>query len=96
MTRRRIRGWVEEFGEDGVYVAFSGGKDSTVLLDIVRKDFPNVEAVFCNTGLEYPSIRKFAKTKENVTFIKPTIDFFYPIYFLVRLKVLLKIFMSAT
>ena len=69
MTRRRIRGWIEEFGEDGVYVAFSGGKDSTVLLDIVRKDFPNVEAVFCDTGLEYPSIRKFAKSKENVTFI---------------------------
>ena len=36
MTQNRINGWVDEFGEDGVYVSFSGGKDSTVLVDIVR------------------------------------------------------------
>ena len=29
MTAERIRNWVNEFGEDGVYVSFSGGKDST-------------------------------------------------------------------
>ncbi len=75
MTRQRIRGWIDEFGEDGVYVSFSGGKDSTVLLDIVRKDYPNVEAVFVNTGLEYPSVRKFAESKENVKKITPTMTF---------------------
>lgn len=75
MTRRRIRDWVEEFGEDGVYVSFSGGKDSTVLLDIVRKDYPDIEAVFVNTGLEYPSVRQFALSKENVTELRPTINF---------------------
>ena len=37
MTEYRIRQWVENYGEDGVYVSFSGGKDSTVLLDMVRK-----------------------------------------------------------
>ncbi len=36
MTQERIRAWVNEYGEDGVYVSFSGGKDSTVLLDMVR------------------------------------------------------------
>lgn len=75
MTRERIRNWVNEFGEDGVYVSFSGGKDSTVLLDIVRKDYPNIEAVFVNTGLEYPSVRKFAESKENVTVLRPTMNF---------------------
>lgn len=74
-TRFRIREWVEEFGEDGVYVSFSGGKDSTVLLDIVRKDYPNIEAVFVNTGLEYPSVRQFALSKENVTELRPTMNF---------------------
>ena len=75
MTRERIRNWVNEFGEDGVYVSFSGGKDSTVLLDIVRKDYPNVEAVFVNTGLEYPSVRLFAESKENVTVLRPAMNF---------------------
>lgn len=74
-TRLRIREWVDEFGEDGVYASFSGGKDSTVLLDIVRKDYPNIEAVFVNTGLEYPSVRKFALSKENVTELRPTMNF---------------------
>lgn len=75
MTRRRIKEWVDEFGEDGVYVSFSGGKDSTVSLDIVRKDYPNIEAVFINTGLEYPSVRKFAESKENVTVLRPKMNF---------------------
>lgn len=75
MTRQRIKGWVDEFGEDGVYVSFSGGKDSTVLFDIVRKDYPNIEAVFVNTGLEYPSVRTFAESQENVTVLRPTMNF---------------------
>lgn len=49
-----------------VYVSFSGGKDSTVLLDLVRRAYPDVPAVFCDTGLEFPEIRKFALSHENV------------------------------
>lgn len=75
LTRQRIREWIREFGEDGVYVSFSGGKDSTVLLDIVRKDYPNVEAVFVNTGLEYPEIVDFVKQHENVTILRPKKNF---------------------
>ena len=75
MTRQRIREWVREYGEYGVYVSFSGGKDSTVLLDLVRQDFPNVEAVFVNTGLEYPEIQRFVKTFDNVTILRPTMRF---------------------
>lgn len=36
-TKLRIREWVDYYGEDGIYVSFSGGKDSTVLLHIVRQ-----------------------------------------------------------
>lgn len=75
MTRQRIRGWINEYGIDGVYVSFSGGKDSTVLLDIVRKDYPNVKAVFFDTGLEYPEIREFVKGYGNVDWIKPKVNF---------------------
>lgn len=75
MTERRIRGWVSYWGEDGVYVSFSGGKDSTVLLDICRKLYPNIVAVFSDTGLEFPEIREFVKTKENVVWVKPELTF---------------------
>ncbi len=75
MTKQRIREWVREYGENGVYVSFSGGKDSTVLLDLVRQDFPSVEAVFVNTGLEYPEIQRFVKTFDNVTILRPTMRF---------------------
>lgn len=71
MTKQRIRDWVEYYGEDGVYVSFSGGKDSTVLLHLVREMYPGIPAVFFDTGLEYPEIRKFARSFQNVEFIKP-------------------------
>ena len=75
MTQRRIREWVDEFGKDGVYVSFSGGKDSTVLLHIVREMYPDIPAVFCDTGLEYPEIREFVKTFDNVEWLKPKMTF---------------------
>ena len=75
MTKVRVRDWVNYYGEDGVYISFSGGKDSTVLLDIVREMYPNIPAVFVDTGLEYPEIRNFVKTFDNVTWLKPKKNF---------------------
>ena len=74
MSYDRIKEWYEAW--DGqVYVSFSGGKDSTVLLDLVRSVYPNVPAVFIDTGLEYPEIRQFVKTINNVIWLKPEIPF---------------------
>lgn len=73
-TKQRIREWYRAF--DGkVYVSFSGGKDSTVLLHIVRELYPDVEAVFVDTGLEYPEIREFIKSVDNVTWLRPKMTF---------------------
>lgn len=74
MTERRIMDWYDYWNGD-VYVSFSGGKDSTVLLDICRKLYPDIEALFVDTGLEYPEIRQFVKTFENVTIVRPEMSF---------------------
>lgn len=86
-TQQRIREWVQYYGENGVAVSFSGGKDSTVLLHLVRKLYPNVRAVFSDTGLEYPEIREFVKSVPNVDWVKPkqtfreiTIEHGYPLF----------------
>lgn len=75
LTKLRIREWVRYYGVSGVYVSFSGGKDSTVLLHIVREMYPNIEAVFVNTGLEYPEIQSFVKSFDYVTVLRPKMRF---------------------
>ena len=75
MTQRRIEEWVYRFGEDGVYVSFSGGKDSTVLLDIARKLYPDLKAMFVDVPTQYVELREFVKSFDNVDIVKPKISF---------------------
>ena len=72
-TEQRIRAWYSHWHGD-VYVSFSGGKDSTVLVDIAKRMFPDIPAVFCDTGLEYPEVRELALRKADVV-LKPTMNF---------------------
>jgi 3'-phosphoadenosine 5'-phosphosulfate sulfotransferase (PAPS reductase)/FAD synthetase len=55
-------------------ISFSGGKDSTVLMHLIRNILKkNIPAVFVNTGNEYPEIIKFVRTFDNVTVLRPKI-----------------------
>ena len=79
MTKQRIHQWIRHYGQEGVYLSWSGGKDSTVLRHIIMQDYPNVECVFVNTGLEYPEIQRFVKDAkdrgEPVTILRPKMRF---------------------
>ncbi|GAJ10246.1 unnamed protein product, partial [marine sediment metagenome] len=57
-TKEIIARHLEEFG-DKVSVAFSGGKDSEVVLYLAWLMKPDVPVVFNNTGVEYPETRAF-------------------------------------
>lgn len=77
MTAERIRNWVNEFGEDGVYLSFSAGKDSTVLGHIIRDvcGYKNIPFVFADVPTQYPELKQFAKTFDNLVILKPKISF---------------------
>lgn len=81
-----IKEWAEYWGINGVYVSFSGGKDSTVLLHIARQLYPDIKAVFVDTGVEFPEIIEFVKQFGNVDWLKyrksfrdVVIEYGYPI-----------------
>lgn len=77
MTEQRINEWIDYFGKDGVAISFSGGKDSTVLMDIIRNrmGYKDIPAVFVDVPTQFPELREFAKTWDNVEIIKPKYSF---------------------
>lgn len=86
MSCRRIQEWYDYWQGD-VYVSFSGGKDSTVLMDLVKNKcgLKDVPIVFVDTGLEFPEVRKFARSKADIvlkpekSFVQVLTDYGYPV-----------------
>lgn len=76
MSKIRIQSFYENLNVDGdIYVALSG-KDSRVLLDLVRSLYPNTLAVFVDTGVEYPEVVNIIKNIANVRILKPKKSFY--------------------
>lgn len=73
----KIGEWYSHWDNE-VYVAFSGGKDSTVLADLCANWCSIIGKplymVFVNTGLEYPEIQKHVKTYADYLRNKYSID----------------------
>lgn len=74
ITVARIIEWYKHYNGN-VYISFSGGKDSTVLLDIARKIYPDIKAIYVDTGLEYPELKQFVKSFDNIQIIRPEQNF---------------------
>lgn len=75
LSKRRIKEWYDHFDGD-VYLSFSGGKDSSVLFDLIQNipDINDIEVVFCDTGLEYPEVREHALKNATIV-IRPDMTF---------------------
>lgn len=58
-----------------VYISYSGGKDSTVLLHLVRSIYPDIPAIFIDTGLEFPEIKAHVRATDNVVWLRPDLNF---------------------
>lgn len=74
VTQAKIIEWYQRF-DDMVSVSVSGGKDSAVLLDLARRCYPDIEAVYVNTGLDFPEVRKIAIDTPNITILRPRMRF---------------------
>lgn len=103
-SKLRINEAIDYFGADGLYVSFSGGKDSTVLHYLVREvelerwGEQRIPRVFCNTGLEFPEVVKFAKNiadvelRPEMSFVQVIKKYGYPVvskeqsYFIYQMK----------
>ena len=75
----RIKEFISHYRIDGVYVSFSGGKDSSVLLDVVCKfcvlyGYKKVYVAFSDTGLEFPELKQFVGNYVKYLSLKYKID----------------------
>ncbi len=62
------RRFLDSLGKpDRVIVSFSGGKDSLVVLDLAVKHYgaEHVEAIYVDTGVDFPSTRDYVKLVEE-------------------------------
>lgn len=73
MSQERIRAWYEHWNGE-VFVSFSGGLDSTVLLHVARQMYPEVPAATAHELL-YPEIRGFIQQTDNVHMFYPRMPF---------------------
>lgn len=57
--------------EEGYYVAYSGGKDSTVILDLVRRSGVKYDAHYNITTVDPPELVQFIRRQPDVTLEPP-------------------------
>lgn len=79
-AREIIRKHFEEFASEQLAISWSGGKDSTLVLYLVREIYPDIRTIFNNTGVEYPqNLRFIDKLKQewnlNLIVTTPKISF---------------------
>lgn len=75
---QKIEQIIKKYGEENFYIAFSGGKDSTVLSDLVDWAIPGnkIPRVYANTGIELKMISDFVydrkKKDDRIIILRPS------------------------
>jgi len=75
----KIQSIIRQYGEENFYISFSGGKDSTVLSELIDIAIPKnkIPRVYADTGIELNMVRDFVKEKQiqdnRVIIIKPSV-----------------------
>lgn len=62
MTKRRITEWYNKYN-GMVYISYSGGKDSEVMLHLIKELFPDVSIVFIDNGVEETRLHALKKAE---------------------------------
>jgi len=65
---QKIKQIINKYGEENFYIAYSGGKDSTVLSNLIDMSIPNnsIPRIYANTGIELNMILNFVKDLQKV------------------------------
>ena len=77
---QKIQQIITKYGEENFYIAFSGGKDSTVLHHLIDMAIPknNIPRVYCNTGIELKMIQDFVTelwcNDDRIVTIRPSVN----------------------
>jgi len=74
MSLHRLRMFNREMKGE-MYTAFSGGKDSLVVKHLVEQLYPDTPGLFNDTGLEFPEIREFVRTFDNIEWWRPKMTY---------------------
>lgn len=75
----KIKSVINKYGEENFFIAYSGGKDSVVLSNLIDMAIPSntIPRVYADTGIELNMIRDFvrenAKSDTRIHIIQPTI-----------------------
>ena len=73
-TKELIAEWYS-YWNGKVFVSFSAGKDSTLLLHLAREVHPDIPGVFVDTGCEFPENVAFAENTTNVVRLQYNMPF---------------------
>lgn len=72
LSREIIKDFYENIEDkNSMIISSSFGKDSVVLIDLVRSVYPEIPIVYMNTGVEHPSCIELSKTYDNVLEVSP-------------------------